>query len=77
MQPVTLSVALVFEDWQGPLGKPVTSETYQRLSTGSLHAGSTFQATITLDQDTAEDLMDALNAGYQPVFWMGKRTVKE
>jgi len=75
MQPVTLGVALVFYDWQGSVGKSVSSKDYKRLSTGSLHVGTKFQVSITLDENAAEDLMDALNAGFQPVFWMTKRTV--
>ena len=77
MTPTILNVALVFDDWRGPLGAKVGSATYHELSAGSLHSGTTYQATITLDPNTAEDLMDALNAGYQPVFWMGKRKVSD
>ena len=74
---VKLSIALVFYDWHGSLGKSVNDADFHRLSTGSLHSGTTFQAEITMDEDTAAELREALDAGYQPVFWMGKRTVWE
>mgnify|MGYP001594321889 FL=1 len=75
MEDVKLDVALVFDDWRGPVGIAIDGETNIRLSSGSLHSGSTFRARITVDPDTAEDLMVALDAGYQPVFRMGKRKV--
>ena len=74
---VKLGIALVFYDWRGSLGKSGNDADFHRLSTGSLHSGTTFQAEITLDEDIADELREALDAGYQPVFWMGKRTVKE
>ena len=72
---VKIGVALIFYDWRGSLGKSVNDEDFHRLSTGSLHSGTTVQASITLDEGAAEELMEAMDAGYQPVFWMGKRTV--
>ena len=78
MADVTLDVALIFDDWrdwrdsrQSIYGTAIGLS----LSSGDLHSGSTFRATITVDPDTAEELMAALDAGYQPVFRMGKRTV--
>ena len=65
-----LEVVLVVDSWRGPGAVLLSPEADLALTAGDLHAGSTFPATITVDEDTAEELRAALNAGYQPVFWM-------
>ena len=67
---VTLQVSLVVDSWRGPGAASLSPEADLALTVGDLHAGSTFPATITLDPDTADELLAALQAGYQPVFWM-------
>ena len=68
-----IAVSLVFETWRGVQGAALSPEIDLALSTGDLHAGSTFPATITVDADTAEELREALSKGLQPTFWMSKR----
>ena len=75
MEDVTLDVALIFDDWREGGQSIYGTAIGLSLSSGDLHSGSTFRARITVDPGTAEDLMVALDAGYQPVFRMGKRTV--
>ena len=70
---MTIVVKLVFETWRGVKGEALSPETDMRLSTGDLHSGSTFPATITVDADTADELRSALEKGLQPTFWMSKR----
>ncbi len=67
---VTLTVSLVVDHWRGSKGVRLKPKDDMRLSSGDLHAGSTFPATITLDADTAKELQKALEMQYQPVFWM-------
>ena len=40
------------------------------MTIGSLHSGSTFSGTITLQEDDMDDLNKMFEAGLQPVFWI-------
>lgn len=63
-------VRLVFEDWQQGGMSVYHREEGVRLSMGDLHSGSTFRAEIELGPDAAEDLVEALQDGYTPVFYV-------
>ena len=72
MTTMTMAVSLVFETWRGKGGEALSSEADLVLSSGDLHSGSTFPATITVDADTADELRSALEKGLQPTFWMSE-----
>ena len=62
-------IRLVFEDWRHA-GKSIYATLQDvGLSMGALHSGSTFPATIELDEDDAEILKAALSADTHPAFY--------
>lgn len=67
-------IKLVFGHWEREGGFRVTCEQSTRLSLGDFHSGSTFSGEISLDPDEAEELQEAMDAGYEPVFWLKSAT---
>mgnify|MGYP001580239085 CR=1 FL=1 len=65
-----MKVRLVFEDWQRKGRSIYATEEGLRLSMGDFHSGSTFDATIEVDEEQAAELHRALSTGACPVFWV-------
>lgn len=65
-----MKIELVFDDWQQK-GKSVynTPEGVE-LSMGDFHGGTTFTGEIHLSPELEQELTEAINKGYQPVFWV-------
>ena len=64
-----MKIKLVFEDWRDRNHKSVYStEKGVDLSTGDFHSGTTFNATIEVDDP--EELKESLRQGYIPVFYV-------
>ena len=73
MSRKTIKISLVFDDWTKE-GKPIyNTEEGVDLSLGIFHSGSTFEGTISLNEDDAEELIEAMEKGYQPQFWITKK----
>jgi hypothetical protein len=69
-----MKINLVFSDWRDSEGNRVYfTGAGAQLSAGDFHAGTTFSCEIDLDEDSAADLRDALEAGYVPVFYAVRR----
>jgi len=69
-----MKIDLVFDDWR-KVGKSVyCTEAGVELSMGSFHSGTMFSGTIDLEETDAHELREALEKGYQPVFWVTQRT---
>ncbi len=69
---VKVQVALVFDDWREQGRSIYLSEKGIELSMGDFHYGTTFDGTIHLDEENAQQLEKALREGYQPVFWLSR-----
>lgn len=68
-----MKIDLVFYDWIKKGGKSVYSTIEGiHLSTGDFHSGSTFAGQILLDSEQEAELLQALDEGYEPVFWIMK-----
>ena len=65
-----MEIKLVFNDWRGwnkdGYGSIYNTEKGVELSLGDLHSGSTFDATIEVDEETAAQLTEAIKEGYIP-----------
>lgn len=65
-----MKISLVFMDWKDDKGKSFYStELGITLSSANLHSGSTFQASIELDEDDRLTLETAILLGLKPVFY--------
>ena len=65
-----MKIKLVFQDWQEK-GHPIYDFGKEsELSKGDFHAGPTFDGTIHLDFCQEKELREAIEKGYQPVFWV-------
>ena len=66
-----MDVKLVFDGWRDNKGNDIygTIEGIE-LSMGDFHSGTIFPATIEMDRATTEELRDALEQGYRPVFYI-------
>lgn len=68
-----MKVNLVFLDWNKRGQSIYATEEGVKLSAGLFHSGTTFKGEIFLDdEEDAEELILALNAGLQPCFWLAK-----
>ena len=68
-----MKVRLVFNDWRYNDGRSVyNSEEGLTLSSGDFHSGTTFNASLELDEEQAAELKTALEDGYTPVFELVK-----
>lgn len=66
-----MNIKLIFDDWRDSSGQSAYStDLGATLSCGDFHSGTTFHGTIELDEENEVELAEALNAGYQPVFWV-------
>jgi hypothetical protein len=66
-----MNIKLVFEDWLGNDHKSIyNTQKGVELSAGDLHHGSTFNASIQLDEDSTLDMVDALRHGFNAVFYV-------
>jgi len=65
-----ISVRLAFHDWIRDGESVYGSEEGIELSIGNFHSGTVFSGTIILDDDDANDLLDAINKKAYPAFLM-------
>ena len=66
-----MKTKLVFYDWIDAKGESIYgTETGFALSRGDLHAGSTFDCEILLDDE--QEVLDALAKGFRPCFYISK-----
>ena len=64
-----MKIKLVFDDWRDHTHKSVyATEKGIELSAGDFHFGSTFNATIEVDDP--EELKNRLHQGFVPVFYV-------
>ena len=64
-------IKLVFTDWQdSDFHSIYNTEKGIELSSGDFHSGSTFDTTITLDEEQHKELKSALNKGFIPFFYI-------
>ena len=67
-----MKINLVFDTWRRKGIDIHGTMEYVELSLGLFHSGTTFQGEIVLDDEDAAELQDALDNGYQAVFWVSK-----
>ena len=66
-----MKIKLVFSDWRDKNHKTIyNTEKGIDLSMGAFHNGTTFDADIELDEDSASELKQALDEGFNPVFYV-------
>jgi len=69
-----MKIRLVFDDWRSKhSGQSIyrTSEGVDlSCGPGQFHAGTTFDATIALDEEEANELRKAITKGYEPTFYL-------
>ncbi len=65
-----IKVWVSFLDWTEKGTSIYCTEKGVDLSMGVFHSGSTFDAEIELEQDDAQELIEAMQNGYQPCWWM-------
>lgn len=66
-----MKIRLVFDDWRDKKHQSVYStQDGIDLSMGDFHAGTTFEAEISLNAEQEAELRDALREGYVPVFYV-------
>jgi len=68
-----MKINLVFDDWIGKDMKSVYNTINgTHLSIGNFHSGTTFSGQILLDSEQEDELLQALDEGYRPVFWISR-----
>ena len=72
-----MKIKLVFNDWQKDGGSIYNTEEGINLSMGDFHSGSTFDGEIIVNADQKLELEKAMEAGYQPTFWMSHALLVE
>lgn len=66
-----MRIKLVFDDWRRH-GKSVYATSFGlELSAGDFHSGTAFDGEIELTPELEAELSAAIEAGFQPVFWVG------
>ena len=68
-----MKINLVFDHWSQDgisLNDRGFNDDEVWLFMGSFHGGTTFHGTIDLDDEDAEELMEAMRKGYRPTFWI-------
>ena len=66
-----MNIKLIFDDWKKDFVSIYNTEKGFELSSGDFHSGTTFDATIILNEENERQLRDALANGYRPTFWVG------
>ena len=72
-----MRIKLVFNDWQKNGKSIYNTEAGVHLSMGDFHSGSVFDGEIVVSADQKLELEKAMEAGYQPVFWVSYTLPKE
>jgi hypothetical protein len=67
-----MKVKLVFLHWQQKGRSIYNTERGNDLSMGDFHSGTTFEGEIELDEEQEVELFKAIQAGFQPCFWIAK-----
>lgn len=70
MKMLKKPIHLTFSDLRRKGKSIYNTEEGVQMTMGSLHSGSTFPGSITLDEETMDDLNRMFEAGLQPVFWI-------
>lgn len=65
-----MKIKLVFDDWRREGRSLYRSLEMTELTKYDFHAGATFEGNIQLDVCQEDELREALEKGYQPVFWV-------
>jgi len=65
-----MKIKLVFDDWRREGRSLDRSPENIELTKHDFHGGSTFDGTILIDVCQEEELREAIEKGYQPVFWI-------
>lgn len=67
-----MKIKLVFKDWHQKGKSIYANKEFFELSKHDFHSGTTFEGRIDLDAWQEKELQDAVEKGYQPVFWVAK-----
>lgn len=67
-----MDIKLVFCDWEKEGKSIYSTEEGIELSSGSFHSGTTFNGTISLDEEEKEELERAIKSGATPKFYIVK-----
>lgn len=65
-----MRVTMIFDDWRKSGVSVYQTPEGLELSKGDLHSGTCWDCDVILPLDIEEELQEAIDAGYQPVFWM-------
>jgi hypothetical protein len=65
-----MKIKLIFDDWKKQGKSVYNTEKGIELSNGDFHSGTTFDGIIELNQEQHEELKQALEEFYNPVFWI-------
>ena len=69
-----MKIELVFWTWTKGGEDIYLTEESVWLSMGLFHGGTSFNGTIELDEQDAEELAEALSKGYSPMFMVHEQT---
>jgi len=64
-----MKIRMVFDDWRNSKGKSVYG-TEHELSYGDFHSGTIFEGEIDIDAESEEELKEAMEKGFVPVFYL-------
>ena len=67
-----MKIKLVFLDWQKEGRSVYVTSKGNELSSGDFHSGTTFDGEIEVDEEQEVELFKAIQAGFQPCFWIAK-----
>jgi hypothetical protein len=67
-KPKYVEINMIFSDWQKQGVSVYQSAEGAPLSYGDYHSGTTFPGKIKLNQEEMEELKDAIQRGFEPVF---------
>ena len=70
MKMISKPIHMTFSDLRRKGKSMYNTEEGVEMTMGSLHSGSTFPGSITLDEDDMYFLNKMFEAGLQPVFWI-------
>ena len=72
----SMKIELIFEDWQRDCRSIYNTQEGMILSNGTFHSGSTFNGTIELHIEDEEELRNAIDNGFDPIFRISLRETK-